>query len=62
MKVFVDPDICIGCTLCTQSCSEVFKMKDDKAVVYKDSAPQEAHECARKAAEECPVQAITLNQ
>ena len=61
MKAFVNPDTCIGCTLCVQTCSEVFKMRSDKAVAYKESLLQEVHECARKAAEECPVQAITLN-
>ncbi|MFA6992168.1 MAG: ferredoxin [Candidatus Gracilibacteria bacterium] len=28
-KVFVDIDVCIGCTLCTQMCPKVFAMKDD---------------------------------
>jgi ferredoxin len=61
MIATINPDTCIGCTLCTQSCSEIFKMEGDKAVVYKDPVPQEAQECARQAAEECPVQAIILN-
>lgn len=61
MKSFVNPEICIGCTLCTQVCPGVFQMKGDKAVTYKDPVPPEDQECARQAAEECPVQAISIN-
>lgn len=62
MRAFVDPEICIGCTLCTQICAGVFQMQDDKAAAYSDPVPLGDHECARQAAEECPVQAITLSQ
>ena len=51
MKACVDPDICIGCSLCVQTCPEVFKMETDKAVAYltkdtKDSSrkSREPHE------------------
>ncbi|HTZ11887.1 MAG TPA: ferredoxin [Candidatus Margulisiibacteriota bacterium] len=60
MRASVDQQICIGCTLCTQTCAAVFKMEEDKAVAYKNPVPQENHACAQKATEECPVQAITL--
>lgn len=60
MTAIIDPQICIGCTLCTQTCPEVFRMEQEKAVVYKNPVPRENHECARRATEECPVQAITL--
>jgi len=62
MKALIDPEVCIGCTLCTQVCEDVFKMQEDKAAVYKDPVPAEDHECARSAAEQCPVQAITITQ
>ncbi len=61
MKASVNPELCIGCTLCTQTCSEVFEMKDEKSVTYVNPVPKDAHECAQRAAEECPVQAITLS-
>jgi len=35
-------------------------MEQDKAVVYKNPVPEDSYEYARRAAEECPVQAITL--
>ena len=34
MKAVVDKETCTGCGLCEQTCPEVFKMEDDKAVAY----------------------------
>ena len=56
----VDPDICIGCTLCVQTCPEVFHMDGDKAVAAKNAVPKEAEKTCRQAADECPVSAITI--
>ncbi len=61
MNASVNPNTCIGCTICVQICPEVFKIKGDKAVVSKNPVEDEAHECARQATEQCPVQAITLS-
>ena len=60
MKAVVDQDTCTGCTLCTQTCPEVFKMEDDKATAYKNPVPQEAEASCREAAEDCPVDGITI--
>ena len=60
MKASVDPQVCIGCTLCTQICPGVFKIDGDKATAYKNPVSVDKNECARNAAEQCPVQAITL--
>lgn len=60
MKAIVDPDICIGCTLCAQTCPEVFKMEADKAIAFVSPCPKEAEENCRQAAEECPVNAIII--
>jgi len=60
MKATVDKETCTGCALCTQTCPEVFKMEDDKAAVHANPVPQSAEETCKKAAEECPVNAIKI--
>lgn len=60
MKAKIDPDICIGCGLCVNTCSEVFKMENDKAVAYVAIVPKEVENSCRQAADECPVTAIIL--
>jgi ferredoxin len=61
MQARIDADLCIGCGLCVSACEEVFKMEDDKVVVYVSVVPTEAEENCKKATEECPVTAIILS-
>jgi ferredoxin len=60
MRAVVDASLCTGCELCTQTCPEVFEMEDDVAVAKGDTVPADAEDCAEQAAEECPVEAITI--
>ena len=60
MKAVVDQEVCIGCSLCTQLCPDLFEMKDDKSSVLKDPVPDELAGCAKDAADQCPVEAITI--
>lgn len=60
MKATVDPDVCIGCGLCADTCPGVYRMEADKAVAYCDVVPKDQEECARKGAEDCPVEAIKI--
>jgi ferredoxin len=54
----VDKDLCVGCGLCSQVCSDVFEMAaDDKAGVI-DGADLSA-DCVQDAIDQCPVAAIT---
>ena len=62
MKAIVDPEICTGCELCVETCPEVFQMDGDVAVSKVDEVPAEAEDCARQAAEECPVEAIKIEE
>jgi ferredoxin len=62
MKALVDPEVCIGCELCTQTCPDVFKMQGDKAVAYTDPVPDTASQACKQAAEDCPVEAIKIEQ
>jgi len=60
MKATVDENLCTGCGLCADTCSAVFEMKDDKAVVKGNSVPDDAVDCANEAASNCPVEAIKV--
>lgn len=62
MRAKVDPDVCIGCGLCVDTCPEVYRMEQDKAVVYVIIVPEPQEELARKAADECPVEAIKIEE
>ena len=61
MKVRVTDD-CIGCGLCCDTCPEVFEMGDGVAEVIVDEVPAEAEESCRQAAEDCPAEAIVIEE
>ncbi len=58
MKASVDPDQCVGCEVCTDTCPNVFRMEDGIAVVYVDPVPSENEDCVLTAEDNCPVMAI----
>jgi ferredoxin len=60
MKARVDLDLCTACELCVETCPEVFEMGEDVAVAKVDRVPPEAEESARQAADDCPAEAIII--
>jgi ferredoxin len=58
MKVKVDAETCIGCGLCVNTCPDIFELEGDKAVVKTEEVSGDAENCAKQAAEDCPVNAI----
>jgi ferredoxin len=60
MKATIDADLCSGCELCTQTCPEVYEMQGDVAVVKVDPIPEELEDSASEAADDCPVEAISI--
>jgi ferredoxin len=62
MKAIVDEETCVGCGLCADTCPSVFEMADGVAkVITAEVAINDADDC-RKAAEDCPVEAITIDE
>jgi len=62
MKAKVNPETCIGCGICVNVCSEVFRLEDGKAVVIVEIVPAGSYATCRQASEECPVQAIEIKE
>jgi len=60
MKVKVDRDVCTGCELCVDTCPEVFEIVDDLAKAKVKVVPEDLEDSAREAAEDCPVEAIEV--
>ena len=60
MIAIVDKQTCTGCGLCADSCPEVFELVDDLAKVIANPVPGEAEDACREAADECPVEAISI--
>lgn len=59
MKASVDPELCIGCGLCSDLCPDIFELKDDGlAHVIVDEF--EDTDCAVESRDSCPVSAISL--
>ncbi len=63
MKAIVDAETCTGCELCVDICPEVFEMGEDEvALVLVDSIPAENEAVCRDAADQCPSDAIQIEE
>ena len=62
MRVTVDEETCIGCELCAETCPEVFEMNDDKVKVKTDEVPATVADTCKEAVENCPVEAIQMEE
>lgn len=62
MKATVDADTCTGCELCVDTCPDVFEMADGVARAKSGEVPEDAQEACREAADNCPVEAISIQE
>jgi len=59
MAIKVDQETCIGCGACVSLCPNTFQMSEEgKSEVISE----EDVDCAKNAAQSCPVQAITVEE
>lgn len=61
MRVRVTDD-CVACELCVEICPEVFEMGDEFAEVLCDEVPEECKDAVRQSADECPSEAIIIDE
>ena len=63
MKVRVDPEICAGFGICLGISPEVFQLHDDGyAIVMVSEVSPEDEDLMRRAASQCPSQAISISE
>lgn len=63
MRPKVDRELCIGCGACQSLCPEVFQLDGDgKSTVLEGVDYKANKECIQKAVENCPVQAISIEE
>ncbi|NQU39571.1 MAG: ferredoxin [Lentisphaerae bacterium] len=62
MKATIDSDACVGCGLCPDTCSAVFEMDGDLARVTVEDVPIGEEDACRDAAQNCPVDAIMIDE
>jgi ferredoxin len=60
MKVKIDKELCSGDEICVDICPELFKMEGDVAVVKTETVSEDLKERCREAADECPSEAIIV--
>jgi ferredoxin len=60
MKAKVNSDLCTGCGPCEEVCPEVFQITGSVAEVIVDTVPAEAEDACREAMENCPTDAIAI--
>ena len=56
----IDSDSCIGCGRCTEICPKIFKLNTD--TMKAEIIATDNSECADKAANQCPTDAIIVDQ
>jgi ferredoxin len=63
MKVSINPELCGGCGPCVDICPEAFELNEEGLAVTKvDEVPVELEEACKEAANDCPTEAITIEE
>ena len=62
MKAKIDQNLCVGCGICSDICPEAFEAAGAVAVVKAGEVPLTAEKYCRQAKDDCPVEAITIEE
>lgn len=60
IKIKIDEELCVGCGMCASLCPEVFELKEGKSAIKKEVNLEKYESQIKKAAENCPVEAIEI--
>ena len=63
MRVCVDSELCSGCGPCIDICPEAFELTEEGiATVKLDEIPTELQNACKEAADNCPTEAISIEE
>jgi len=62
MKATIDKELCTDCELCVDSCPEVFETVDKVVSVKVAVVPDKVKDSCRQAAQDCPAEAIKIEE
>jgi ferredoxin len=60
MRAKVDENLCAGASECEATCPQVFKVVAGTSKVQVETVPSELEDACRRAVENCPMRAISL--
>ena len=62
MKAKVNKYLCSGTGLCEDTCPEVFELQSGVSTVKVNDVPAQAEQRCRQAMQDCPTEAISIEQ
>jgi len=62
MKVILNKDLCVGCGLCEENIDSMFRMNGQTAELINDEVSEALLEEVRNTIEDCPAEAISLEE
>lgn len=62
MHVGVNEELCTGCGLCEDICPEVFNIDNNISRVLVETVPAEVEDSCKDAMEQCPTDAISIEE
>jgi ferredoxin len=64
MKVRIDADLCTGCEECVEAVPDVFEMNEEGelAKIKVETVPPDHEEAVQDAADDCPAEAIIVEE
>ena len=62
MNVKVDADLCTACGVCEDIAPDIFEVGDELAELKVDVIPADQEDAVRESAENCPTEAIIIEE